>query len=144
MAENVTTKIGIDISELKKNIAEANRRIRSLNAEFKSATAGMDRWSDSTDGLAKKVEQMTGIVEQEKIKLSALEEQYKQIAETQGKDSKAAEELYIKMKNQEAAVGRASASLKKYTEKLNETTKEEQKSKGAFASLEEEISNHEK
>lgn len=144
MAENVTTKIGIDISELKKNITEANRRIRSLNAEFKSATAGMDSWSDSTDGLAKKVEQMTGIVEQEKIKLSALEEQYKQIAEAQGKDSKAAEELYIKMKNQEAAVGRASASLKKYTEKLNETTKEEQKSKGAFASLEEEISNQEK
>lgn len=142
--ENVTTKIGIDISELKKNITEANRRIRSLNAEFKSATAGMDSWSDSTDGLAKKVEQMTGIVEQEKIKLSALEEQYKQIAETQGKDSKAAEELYIKMKNQEAAVGRASASLKKYTEKLSETTKEEQKSKGAFASLEEEISNQEK
>lgn len=143
MAE-VTTKIGIDISELKKNITEANRRIRSLNAEFKSATAGMDNWSDSTSGLAKKVEQMTGIVEQEKIKLSALEEQYKQIVETQGKDSKAAEELYIKMKNQEAAVGRASASLKKYTEKLNETTKEEQKSKGAFASLEEEISNQEK
>lgn len=142
--ENVTTKIGIDISELKKNITEANRRIRSLNAEFKSATAGMDTWSNSTDGLAKKVEQMTGIVEQEKIKLSALEEQYKQIAETQGKDSKAAEELYIKMKNQEAAVGRASASLKKYTEKLNETTKEEQKSKGAFASLEGEISNQEK
>lgn len=141
---NVTTKIGIDISELKKNITEANRRIRSLNAEFKSATAGMDSWSDSTDGLAKKVEQMTGIVEQEKIKLSALEEQYKQIAETQGKDSKAAEELYIKMKNQEAAVGRASASLKKYTEKLNETTEDEQKSKGAFASLEEEISNQEK
>lgn len=144
MAENVTTKIGLDISELKKNITEANRRIRSLNAEFKSATAGMDSWSDSTDGLAKKVEQMTGIVEQEKIKLSALEEQYKQIAETQGKDSKAAEELYIKMKNQEAAVGRASASLKKYTEKLIKTTKEEQKSKGAFASLEEEISNQEK
>lgn len=144
MAENVTTKIGIDISELKKNITEANRRIRSLNAEFKSATAGMDSWSDSTDGLAKKVEQMTGIVEQEKIKLSALEEQYKQIAETQGKDSKAAEDLYIKMKNQEAAVGRASASLKKYTEKLNETTEKEQKSKGAFASLEEEISNQEK
>lgn len=142
--ENVTTKIGIDISELKKNITEANRRIRSLNAEFKSATAGMDSWSDSTDGLAKKVEQMTGIVEQEKIKLSALEEQYKQIAETQGKDSKAAEELYIKMKNQEAAIGRASASLKKYTEKLNETTEKEQKSKGAFASLEEEISNQEK
>ena len=142
--KNVTTKIGIDISELKKNITEANRRIRSLNAEFKSATAGMDSWSDSTDGLAKKVEQMTGIVEQEKIKLSALEEQYKQIAETQGKDSKAAEDLYIKMKNQEAAVGRASASLKKYTEKLNETTEKEQKSKGAFASLEEEISNQEK
>ena len=142
--ENVTTKIGIDISELKKNITEANRRIRSLNAEFKSATAGMDSWSDSASGLAKKVEQMTGIVEQEKIKLSALEEQYKQIAKTQGKDSKAAEELYIKMKNQEAAVGRASASLKKYTEKLNETTQEEQKSKGAFASLEEEIANQEK
>ena len=48
------------------------------------------------------------------------------------------------MKNQEAAVGRASASLKKYTEKLNETTEKEQKSKGAFASWEEEISNQEK
>lgn len=142
--ENVTTKIGIDISELKKNITEANRRIRSLNAEFKSATAGMDSWSDSTDGLAEKVKQMTGIVEQEKIKLSALEEQYKQIAETQGKDSKAAEELYIKMKNQEAAVGRASASLKKYTDKLNETIKQEEKGRGAFAELQKEIAEQEK
>lgn len=142
--ENVTTKIGIDISELKKNITEANRRIRSLNAEFKSATAGMDSWSDSTEGLAKKVKQMTGIVEQEKIKLSSLEEQYKQIAETQGKDSKAAEELYIKMKNQEAAVGRASASLKKYTDKLNEAIRQEEKGRGAFAELKKNIAEQEK
>ena len=61
--ENVTTKIGIDISELKKSITEANRRIRSLNAEFKSATACMDSLSESTDCLAILVEKMTWIVD---------------------------------------------------------------------------------
>ena len=73
--ENVTTKFKVDISDLKKNITEANRQIKLANAEFKNATAGMDKWSDSADGLSAKIAQQTKIVDDEKSKLHALKQQ---------------------------------------------------------------------
>ena len=144
MAENATTKLNVDISDLKKNITEANRRIRSINAEFKVATAGMDKWSDSADGLTAKVDQLNKKIEQEKIKLSSLEEQYKLVAEAEGEDSKGAEELAIKLKNQEAAVKKAEASLKKYSDQLAQAQEKEEKSASAIEQLRRRISSQEK
>ena len=54
---NTTAKFSVDISDLKKGIQEANRQIRLANAEFKAASASMDKWSNSTSGLAAKIEQ---------------------------------------------------------------------------------------
>ena len=59
MPENVTTaKFSVDISDLKKNIQEANRQIKLTNAEFKAASAGMGNWAKSADGLSAKVNQL--------------------------------------------------------------------------------------
>ena len=73
MAENVTTKFKVDISDLKQGISEANKQIKLANAEFKNATVGMDDWSKSADGLSAKIKQQSSVVEAEQKKLDLLE-----------------------------------------------------------------------
>lgn len=116
----ITTKFKVDISELKAGIAEANRHIKLANSEFKAATAGMDSWSKSSEGLQAKIKQLNSVLDAEKSKLSIMEEQYRAIAEECGESSKEAEEFKIKLNNQQAAVNKAEAELRKYTQKLDE------------------------
>jgi len=59
MADHESTmKWKVDIGDLTKAMQEAKRSINQANAEFKTATAGMDRWSKSTDGLEAKIAQL--------------------------------------------------------------------------------------
>ena len=52
-----TTKFRADISQLRSEMQAASRLVKVANSEFKAATAGMDDWSKSADGLEKKVKQ---------------------------------------------------------------------------------------
>lgn len=115
-----TTKFRVDISELKKGMQEAQRQIRLANSEFKAATAGMDKWSDSADGVSAKIKQLESVLEAEKKKLQILEEQYALVAKEQGEASKGAQELMIRINNQRAAVGRTESSVAKFTKILSE------------------------
>ena len=116
-----TTKFRVDISELKQNMQAAQREIRLANAEFKAATAGMDDWSKSADGLSEKIKQLEKIESSQVKQLDLLREQYKLVVAEQGENSKAAEELEIKIKNQEAAVGKTHKSLEDFRKKLDES-----------------------
>lgn len=123
MAEQeTTTKFKVDISELKKQFADANRQIRLVNSEFKAATAGMDDWGSSADGLGAKIKQLNGVVDAEKSKLQSLEKQYALVAEQQGEGSKGAQELAIKINNQKANVAKAERSLQQYENALEDVS----------------------
>ena len=52
-----TTQFKVDISELKSQFQEAQRTIKLANSEFKAATAGMDDWGKSADGISAKITQ---------------------------------------------------------------------------------------
>lgn len=116
----ITAKFKVDISDLQAGIKEANRHIRLANSEFKAATAGMDKWSTSADGLKAKIKQLNDVIDSEKTKLKLLEEQYSRVAKECGASSREAEELAIKINNQKASVNKAEAELKKYTKQLSE------------------------
>lgn len=115
-----TTKFKVDISELKKGIQEANRQIRLANSEFKAATAGMDDWSKSADGVSAKITQLNSVLTAQKSKLENLEKQYELVVHEQGENSKGAEELRIKINNQKAVVGETEKQLRNYNSKLEE------------------------
>ena len=53
--DDTTTRFRVDISELKKSFQEAQRQVRLANSEFQAATAGMDNWGQSADGLSAKI-----------------------------------------------------------------------------------------
>lgn len=138
-----TTKFKVDISELKKGMQEAQRQIRLANSEFKAATSGMDKWSDSADGVSAKMKQLGSVLDAEKKKLASLEAQYELVAKEQGETSKGAQELLIKINNQKAAIGQTEASLSKYGKKLSQIKAEQTKAASAFDKLGKEIEKQE-
>lgn len=119
-----TTKLKMDISELKKSMTEARRQIRLANSEFKASTAGMDKWSESADGLTAKMNQLRSTLKAEKSILADLQKQYNLVVAEQGKSSKGAQELEIKINNQKAAIEKTRSSLERYGRSLSDLQKE--------------------
>lgn len=130
-----TTKFKVDISELKKEFREAQRQIQLVNSEFKAATAGMGKWSDSADGLGAKIKQLNGVLEAEESKLNSLQSQYKMIAAAEGESSKGAQELMIKINNQKAAVEKVRSSIGYYSDKLSDLKNESNQAETATDKL---------
>ena len=118
--ENVTTKFRVDISDLKKGIAQANQQIKLATAEFKNATAGMDKWSDSADGLTAKIQQQSKVVEAEKTKLDLLKQQLGRLNQSQKNGEKIITDLTAKYDKAAAEFGVNSDQAKKYAKQLTD------------------------
>lgn len=120
MTNESTTKLNIDISALRKNIQEANRLIRVANSEFKAASAGMDDWAKSADGIDAKLTQLNKVVKSQEKILESLEQQYAAVVEEQGENSKGAQELLIKINNQKAAISKTNKEIQKWEASLED------------------------
>lgn len=113
-----TMKWKVDITQLKAAMQEAKRSISQANAEFKTATAGMDKWSKSTEGLEAKLEQLNKVLPAQKRQLEVLEQQYKDTVAKMGENSSAAADLKLKIEDQKAAIVKTESSIDKYNGQL--------------------------
>lgn len=109
-----------NIAQLQKEMQSASRAIRLADSEFKKATAGMDDWGASADGLQAKLTQLG-------TKTDALrkqEEKQKQIlAQTvklYGEDSAAAEREQIALNNIQIKLAKTEAEARKYNQALED------------------------
>lgn len=122
MADN-TNYIGVamvmDVTDLKAGLSEANKQIQKANAEFKSASSGMDDWTKSSEGLEAKIKQLGTVLDMQKKKLAGLNAEYDEVVKAQGENSEAAKRLYIQIKNQEAVVKKTEKEYKNYNETLD-------------------------
>ena len=116
----VTTKFKADISDLKKNIQEANRNIKLANAEFKAASSAMDYMADSADGIQKKLDQLNKVYKAQNTILDSYKKELEQVVAEQGENSAAADNLRIKIANQQAAVNKTAGELATYNQKLDD------------------------
>ena len=130
-----TAKFKLDISELTKGIQAAKRQIALANASFKSATAGMDDWSKSASGIGEKLTQLKSVLSGQQKILDGLEEQYRLTAKEMGADSKAAENLKIKIENQKAAIAKTQKQIGQYESALAEMKGESKQSESAIDKL---------
>lgn len=122
--ENFTLKFSADISDLKSGITDANKSIQLANAEFKAASAGMENWGQSSDGLNAKLKQLETILAAENKKLESYKKQLELVNENQAKSAKTAEELRKKHAQAVAQYGKNSAEAKKYEKQLVAVEKE--------------------
>lgn len=133
--ENYTAKFRIDVSDLKKGIEEANKQIKLANAEFKNATAGMDDWSKSADGLSAKIKQQQAVVESEKQKLELLKEQLTRVHQAQENGQKIIDDLNDKYNEAVKLYGENSDEAKKYAKQLDDAEKAQERNAKAADDL---------
>lgn len=134
--ENITTKFKVDISDLKAGISEANKQIKLANAEFKAASAGMDDWAKSADGINAKLSQLDKVLVAQKSKLSDYREQLQRIENASEENQKRANELKAKLQElADQGVSKTSAEYKAYQKALTECEKEQVANQKAADSL---------
>lgn len=119
-----TTKFKADITDFKAAMQEAARYVRLANSEFKEASAGLGKWSDSADGLSAKLRQLDKVLDAQKRQLDVLETEYEKVSKEQGETSKGAQELAIRINNQKAAIKTTESQLSKYSDQLEEVEKD--------------------
>lgn len=132
--EDITTKFKVDISDLKKGITEANNQIKSINSEFKKATAGMDDWSSSADGLSAKIKQLKSTLEEQNKKLQNYQSQLKTAQKYEQEASSTVEELRKKLDEAKESYGENSDEVKSLQKELTSAEK-------AHTSLKQQVSN---
>lgn len=132
--EDITTKYKVDISEFKKNINEANNQMKLSRSEFNKATAGMDNWAKSTDGLSAKLKQLKSTMDAQVSKLQAYQGQL-QTAQKYEKASVAEiENLKKKLEEAKKAYGDNSNEVKNLQSQLSSAEQ-------AHSTIQQQISN---
>ncbi len=123
--ETLGASFGIDITDLKAGINQANRLIRESESEFRAAAAGMDDWTQSEEGLSAKISSLNNITDIQRKKVNALQAEYDRLV-SEGLDpaSREATELRTKINNETAALNKNEKELKKQTQALEELGKE--------------------
>ena len=125
----------LDIADLKKGMQDARREISLANAEFKNATAGMGKWSDSATGVEAKIKQLTTQYKSQKQILADLKQQYAIVSQEMGETSPEAQRLKIQIENQEAAIKSTNAQIAGYSSKLAELKADEAAAETPMAKL---------
>ena len=110
--------MGLDVTDLKAGLSEANKQIQLANSKFKAAASGMDDWTKSTEGITAKIEQLGTVLDMQKRKLAGLEAEYAKVAKEQGENSEAARKLQVQINNQQAVVNKTEREYKNYQETL--------------------------
>lgn len=114
-----TMKWKVDIAQLKSAMQDAKRAISLANAEFKNATAGLGKWSNSITGVEAKIKQLNKTNESQKTVLANLQKQYDIVAREMGEDSTEAQKLKVQIENQQAAIKKTDAQLNDYNTRLS-------------------------
>ena len=134
--ENITTKFSIDVSQFKSGLAEANKQIKLANAEFKAASAGMDDWQSSTEGITAKLKQLDSVLAAEKSKLATYTAQLEAQEKAYAENGKRADELRARLQElADKGISKTSSEYKQYEKALADVEKEQQSNRNAADNL---------
>ena len=139
--ENYTTKFKVDISDLKNNIKTANAQIKTYAADIKNASAGMKKGEETADSLTKKINAQQKIVETEKTKLQALQEQLQRYNTKVTEGEKAVAELTEKHRKAAEEYGENSEQVKALSKQLQDAQAAQERNKTAVQNLNTQIIN---
>lgn len=141
-ADAIGTSLYIDYSDFARGIAEANRLIKLNEQQFKTASASLDDWSNTSEGLETKLKSLSKTIELQKGKVNALEQEYEKVKKEKGETSTSAQMLAIKLEKERTALANSEKEARNYTKKLDDlkrASKEAESSSkglgGAFKAL---------
>lgn len=117
---NSTATFKADISNLRSQMQAAAREVRLANSEFKAATAGMDDWARSADGLEAKIKQLNGVLQAQKKQVDLARKELERVEQEYGKNSAEADRARIALNNYIASLGKTEKELDGFEKELKD------------------------
>lgn len=121
---NLSGKVSLDTTDYKTGVSELNRQIRVIESGFRASAASMEDWDKTAEGLEMRNKALSSEMDLQKQKIAALTGEYKKIVAEKGADSRAAEEMQIKINKETQALNKSESELKKNERALEDTRKE--------------------
>lgn len=134
----ISGKVGLDVTDYKTALSEMNRDIRVIESGFKATAAALGDWGNSVDGLEARIKSLTGEIEIQQKKVAALEGEYKRVRDEKGENSRAAEELEIKLNKERETLGKMETDLRNSEGKLKDLQSSSEKAGEGMDKLEKE------
>lgn len=119
----LTAKSGIDTTDFKSGIAQMNRELRVLESGFKANAASLGNWSKTATGLEMRAKTLTSQIDIQRQKVAATRSEYEKVAAEKGRNSKAAQELEIKLNKETETLNRMEGELRETDESLEDVRK---------------------
>lgn len=117
---NLSGKVTLDTTDYKTGVAELNRHIRTIESGFRASASAMGDWSKSAEGLELRNQALNTQMDIQKEKIAALSAEYERIVAEKGADSRAAEELKIKIDNATTSLNGMSNEIQNNIQKSKE------------------------
>ncbi|MBI5933253.1 MAG: hypothetical protein HY867_06060, partial [Chloroflexi bacterium] len=110
-AEKLSGKLGLDTTDFKTGVQAANRELRVLESGFRAGVAALGDWSASSTGLEARVKSLTSQMDIQRLKVAAVREEYERVKTEKGENSRAAQDLEIKLNKETETLGKMESEL---------------------------------
>ncbi len=94
---DLSGRASIDTTDFKTAISGMNRELRVLESEFRASAASLGDWGSSADGLRGRIDSLGRQMDIQRQKVQALTDEHARVAAAEGENSRAAQELQIKL-----------------------------------------------
>ena len=129
----------LDVTDITSGLSQVSKAITQSNTDFKKATAGMENWSKTSEGLTAKLDQLTTNLELQKKGASGLEAEIKRLQESEGDHSAEIERAKKKLDTYQINIANTEKEIKKYSTALEQTQKKEKESQSVTGKLTNEL-----
>lgn len=131
--------MGLDVADLKAGINEVKKIVKSSKDEFNLATAGLDKWTKSSEGLTAKLTQLNKQLDAQKKVVNGYKAEIERVSKLEGDHSQELENLKSKLTQAEIAVKKTESQINKYSNSLSQINAENKKAESSFGKLTREI-----
>jgi hypothetical protein len=120
MTDNpLSGKVTLDTTDYKTGVAELTRQVKLIESGFKATAAGMEDWSKTSGGLEARIKALTSVLELQQRKIQLLQDAYKQIVATKGAESKAAQDMQLRINRETEALNKNKLELSQCQKSLD-------------------------
>jgi len=118
--DKLSGKAGLDTTDFKTGIAAMNRELRVLESGFRASAAGLGDWANDATGLESRIKSLNSQMDIQTRKVAATRAEYEKIKAEKGENSRAAQDLEIKLNKETETLGKMESELRETESSLDE------------------------
>ncbi|GAB6174508.1 hypothetical protein JCM15765_39860 [Paradesulfitobacterium aromaticivorans] len=115
-------RVGLDSTGFLNNVSTINRQMRVVQAEFEKAKASLGQYGSAEDQERLKAESLIRQIELQKQKVAALQGAYEQLVSAKSKDSKASQDVQVRLLKAQTELAKLTGELKRNESEVEKDT----------------------